>query len=69
MSAILFNISFLLIGMFPFFSHSQLAAIIPIIVDVILQLVTIIDIVEYASKASPAPTGSITCVAKLSRVK
>ena len=44
--------------MFPSFSHSQLAAKTPIKDEINLDLLEIIESVEYANNASPAPTGS-----------
>ena len=53
--------------MFPSFSHSQAAAIEPIIEAVKKQLVIFKTNVPYAKSASPAPTGSIMIFVKLSR--
>ena len=51
-------ISFIVIGIFPSISHSQLAAIDPMILDLTRFFEVTIISVEYAKYASPAPTAS-----------
>ena len=63
------NISPVSIGMLPSTSHSQAAAIEPIIPAVTKFFVLNIVNVEYASRASPEPTASTTLFTKLGIVK
>ena len=58
-----------LIGIFPSNSHTSEAAIKPIIAETNIFFEFKNHRVEYANIASPAPTGSITFFAKLSRAK
>ena len=58
-----------LIGILPSYSHSSEAAINPIIAEIKIFFVFKNVNVEYASIASPAPTGSLTFLAKLSMAK